>query len=106
MQAQDLRGARLAVRSRTRGLHVSDVDRALADRELVVAWLCRGTLHLVQAEDLRLAARARHTTAARARARRRLAQEGVPPDDAERGVAAVVRALAGGPAPRGACARP
>jgi len=99
VQAQELRGFRLAVRSRTRGLHVSDVDRALADRVLVVAWLCRGTLHLVLAEDLAwlhaLVAPPLH-----AQSRRRLAQEGVPPDDVERGVAAVRRALSGGPCTR------
>lgn len=99
VQAQDLRGARLAVRSRTLGLHVSDVDRALADRELVVAWLCRGTLHLVQADDLPWL-HALVTPPLRATSTRRLAQEGVPPDDAERGVAAVARALEGGPCTR------
>ena len=99
VQAQDLRGARLAVRSRTAGLHVSDVDRALADRSLVVGWLCRGTLHLVPAEDHAwlhdLVAPPLHTVSAR-----RLAQEGVPPADVERAVAAVQRALADGPCRR------
>jgi len=51
IQAQDLRGARLAVRARSAGLSASDVDAALADRSLVVSWLNRGTLHLVRAED-------------------------------------------------------
>src|SRR6478609_6228048 len=52
VQAQDLRGARLAVRARTRGLSVRDVDRALTeDRSLVISWLNRGTLHLVRRED-------------------------------------------------------
>lgn len=99
VQGQELRGFRLAVRSRTHGLHVSDVDRALADRTLVVAWLCRGTLHLVLAEDLAWL-HALVTPPLHAQSRRRLAQEGVPPEDAERGIAAVRRALAGGPCTR------
>ncbi len=51
VQAQDDRGCRLAIRSRTRGLSVQDVDDALNDRRLVVTWLNRGTLHLVRTED-------------------------------------------------------
>lgn len=52
VQAQDPRGARLSVRSRTAGLLATDVDRALTEeRTLVVSWLNRGTLHLVRAED-------------------------------------------------------
>jgi hypothetical protein len=94
VQAQDLRGARLAVRVRATGLRAADVDRALTDdRSLVVTWLCRGTLHLVRREDLpwlhALTAPTLRTTIAR-----RLAQEGVGPGAAERGVAVVERALA------------
>ena len=52
VQAQDLRSARLAVRARTRGVSLADLDRALtSDRSLVIGWLNRGTLHLVRAED-------------------------------------------------------
>ena len=51
-QAQDPRGARLAVRARTRGLTAADVDRELTDRRsLLITWLNRGTLHLVRSED-------------------------------------------------------
>jgi hypothetical protein len=45
VQAQDSRGARLAVRARTlgTGTTAADVDRALtADRTLVISWLNRG----------------------------------------------------------------
>lgn len=83
MQAQDPRGARLAVRARTSGLTTRDFDIALADRLLVISWLCRGTLHLVTAEDhfwlgdLTLPPLAPSS-------RRRLAQEGVSPDQADR----------------------
>lgn len=51
IQAQDPRGARLAVRARSAGLSALDVDSALARRSVVVTWLNRGTLHLVCAED-------------------------------------------------------
>ncbi len=94
VQGQDPRGARLAVRARTAGLTVADVDRALTvDRSVRITWLNRGTLHLVAAEDywwLRELTTPPTLTAVT----RRLGQEGVPPDDAERGVAAIVRALA------------
>ena len=52
VQAQDPRGARLGIRSRTAGLAAADVDDALTDRRsLLITWLNRGTLHLVTAED-------------------------------------------------------
>jgi hypothetical protein len=58
----------------------------------VVTWLNRGTLHLVRAEDYwwlhPLTTPQLFTGNAR-----RLAQEGVPPDDAERGVAVIERSL-------------
>ena len=52
LQAQDERGFRLAVRSRSAGLTAPDVDHALTvGRTVVVTWLNRGTLHLVSTED-------------------------------------------------------
>ena len=51
VQAQDFRAARLALRARGRGFGASDVDAALDDGTLVIAWLLRGTLHLVARED-------------------------------------------------------
>lgn len=93
IQAQDLRGARLAVRARSIGLSVAEVDRAFTEhRSLVVTWLVRGTLHVVCGEDYRwlqaLSAPRLQTANAR-----RLAQEGVRSDAAERGVAVIERAL-------------
>lgn len=93
IQAQNARGARLAVRARSVGLTSSDVDDALTrDRTLLIAWLNRGTLHLVRSEDYPWL---HALTAPRQRAgnARRLMQEGVPPDAAVRGVAAIERAL-------------
>jgi len=93
IQAQDPRGARLAVRARSAARSATDVDRALADRSLVVAWLNRGTLHLVRSEDypwLHALTAPPHATGNA----RRLAQEGVSPDAADRGVRTIERALA------------
>ena len=94
VQAQDPRGFRLAVRARTRRLTAADVDRALTqDRTLVVTWLNRRTLHLVRSEDYPWL-HALTTPPLRTGNARRLAQEGVDPDAAERGVAVIERALA------------
>jgi hypothetical protein len=94
VQGQDPRGARLAIRARSAGLTAADVDRALTDeRSLLVAWLNRGTLHLVRSEDYPWL----HALTAPpllTGVMRRLRQEGVAPGDAERGVRAIERALA------------
>jgi hypothetical protein len=95
VQAQDFRAARLALRARAPGgPRSSDVDDALTrERSLVVAWLMRGTLHLVGRDDhawlLALTAPTRD-----APARRRFGQLGITPDIAERAVAVIVDALA------------
>jgi hypothetical protein len=101
IQAQDLRGARLTVRARSAGLSASDVDAALSQRRsLIVTWLNRGTLHLVRAEDYWWL-HPLTTPQLRTGNSRRLAQEGVPPQDAERAVDAVQAALvADGPLTR------
>jgi hypothetical protein len=86
VQAQDPRGARLALRARSRDLHASDVDRALTDdRSVVVSWLNRGTLHLVLAEDYWWL-HALTTPPLASGSLRRLGQEGVNPADTERGI--------------------
>jgi hypothetical protein len=75
---------------------------ALADGELVCGWLLRGTLHLVAAEDYGWL----HALTAPLQAAgsaRRLAQLGIA-EDADRGVAAIERALADGPLDRAALA--
>ena len=97
VQAQDLRGARLAVRARSTVGRVAEVDAALDDGSLVVTWLLRGTLHLVRASDhwwLHDLVAARHVTANR----RRLRQEGVDDDAAAQ--------RRGGGGDDGAAARP
>jgi hypothetical protein len=93
IQAQDPRAARLAVRARTRGGHSSDVDRALTvERSLIITWVNRGTLHLLASEDEPLL-HAVTTPQLRTASDRRLAQEGVTPAAAERGIAAIVKTL-------------
>ena len=93
VQAQDLRSARLAVRARTRGLVAADVDRALTEeRTLVVGWLNRGTLHLVRDEDYWWLHALTTPQLLTANARR-LSQTGVDASAADRGVAAIERAL-------------
>ena len=99
VQAQDLRGARLAVRARSTGLTSADVDAALADRSVVVGWLNRGTLHLVTSADYWWL-HALTAPTLRAGNARRLQQEGVSPEQAEVGVEAVVAELAAGPRDR------
>lgn len=92
VQAQDPRGARLAVRARAAGLNASDVDRALDDRLLLISWLNRGTLHLVRSEDYPWL-HALTTPPLKAQSARRLAQEGVTEAAAERAMATIEAAL-------------
>jgi hypothetical protein len=94
VQAQDGRGARLAVRARSSGVTAADVDEALtSDRSLLVTWLNRGTLHLVRSEDYPWL-HALTTPPLETRNATRLAQEGVTPRMAERGIAVIERSLA------------
>lgn len=100
VQAQDARGFRLAVRSRTTGLTAADVDAALTERRsLVVGWLQRGTLHLVRADDYWWL-HPLTTPQLRTGNERRLRQEGVDEIQAERGVQVVLDAVATGPRTR------
>jgi len=99
VQSQELRAARLGVRARSSGVHSQDVDDALADRELVVSWLNRGTLHLVRAEDYPWLHALTTPQLATGNARR-LREEGVSPAQAEHGVALVERELTDGPRTR------
>ena len=93
VQAQDLRGARLALRARTSRLTSARIDRAFTEeRSIVITWLNRGTLHLVRSDDYSwlhsLTAPAVITANAR-----RLQQEGVSDEAAKKGVAIIKRSL-------------
>jgi hypothetical protein len=92
VQAQDPRGARLAIRSRSTGLHASDVDRALDDKSVLISTLNRGTLHLVTIEDYWLL-HPLTTPQLESANWRRLGQEQVTSDAAERGVAVITKSL-------------
>jgi Winged helix DNA-binding domain len=93
VQGQDPRGARLAVRARTEGVSVGDVDRALSEeRSLLITWLNRGTLHLVRSEDYPWL-HALTTPPLLTSNSRRLWQEGVSVDAAEKGVSVIEEAL-------------
>jgi len=93
VQAQDPRGARLAVRARTAGGHAAAINHALThERSLIITWVNRGTLHLIATEDEPLL----HTLTTpqlRRTSDRRLSQEGVGPAAAQRGADAIVKAL-------------
>jgi len=53
IQAQDARAAELAVRVRSMGVVVADVERArVQERSIICTWGQRGTLHLLAAEDV------------------------------------------------------
>lgn len=93
MQGQDPRGFRLAIRARTDGLTAVDVERALAERELLVTWLNRGTLHLVRSEDYPLL-QVLTTPPLLTSSTRRLRQEGVSEAQAERALRTIEKALA------------
>ena len=93
VQAQDPRGARLSIRSRSTGVTAADVDTALTERRsLVVSWLNRGTLHLVAPEDYRWLQPLTTPQLVTGNARR-LGQEGVSPAQADLGVDTVVDAV-------------
>jgi hypothetical protein len=94
VQGQDPRGARLAIRARSTVASAVAVDVALSEeRSLLITWLNRGTLHLVASEDYWWL-HALTAPTLRTGCVRRLAQEGVTPAAAERGVAVIGRALA------------
>jgi hypothetical protein len=93
VQAQDPRGFRLAVRSRTTGVTAADLERSLTvDRSLVVTTLNRGTLHLVRSEDYWWL-HALTTPPLFTGLSRRLTQLGVDDRQAEWGVEVVVASL-------------
>lgn len=94
VQGQDPRGARLAIRARANGVTAASVDRALSeDRSLLITWLNRGTLHLVRSDDYPWL-QALTTPPLVTSCKRRLRQEGISPEEGEKAVATIERALA------------
>jgi hypothetical protein len=94
IQAQDPRGARLAIRARSTGVDAADIERELTDRRsLVITTLNRGTLHLVRAEDYPLL-QSLTTPPLMTTNATRLAQTGVDPDTAARAIDLIDRSIA------------
>ena len=95
LQAQVLSAAWLGVRARSRGIQMTDLDRALnQQRSIARTWLMRGTLHVVAAEDLRWLLQLLGPVFVRAGATRH-AQLGLHDALKSRGVAAIRRILTG-----------
>lgn len=93
IQAQDPRGARLAIRARTTGVDGADIDHALThERSLVITTLNRGTLHLVRSEDYPLLQSLTTPQLITASATR-LARDGLDPETTTRAVNLIDRAL-------------
>jgi hypothetical protein len=103
IQAQDPRGARLAIRARGTGIEVADIDRELTEqRSLVITTLNRGTLHLVRSEDYPLL-QSLTTPPLLISNATRLAQTGVDPSTADRAIDLIDRSIGnGGPQTRAA----
>jgi hypothetical protein len=94
VQAQDPRGARLAIRARTRDVSATDVDRELTERRsLLITWLNRGTLHLVASEDYPWL-QALTTPPLITSSTRRLSEVGIDPAMTERALSVVEHSLA------------
>jgi hypothetical protein len=93
IQAQDPRGARLAIRARGTGIDAADIDYELTDqRSLVITTLNRGTLHLVRTEDYPLLQSLTTPPLLTSNATR-LAQTGVDPGTADRAFALIDRSI-------------
>ena len=100
VQAQDAWGARFGIRSRSRGLTQADVERErVEDRTFVRAWAMRRTIHLVPSEDFGWIRDLVAPPQIR-QSYKRMAEEGMPPEDAERARRVVRKILDGGPVTR------
>jgi hypothetical protein len=100
LQAQDNLAARLGVRARATGVRDADVQRAIEDERTVVrTWLMRGTIHLVDAADLRWLVRLTGPAVAR-KFRTRWRHLGLTDDVADKTLDALPDILADGPATR------
>jgi hypothetical protein len=97
VQAQDSLAARLGIRVRATDVTDADVIRAIeTDRTIVRTWLMRGTIHLVEARDLRWMVRLIGPAVAR-KFRTRWRQLGLTDDVLERAINALPEVLGDGP---------
>lgn len=53
MQAQDFSGAKWSVGIRSKGMTENDLEKAIAEKQIIRTWPMRGTLHFVAPEDVR-----------------------------------------------------
>lgn len=94
LQAQAPMAAELGIRARSRRNTLEVVNRALAEeRSLIRTYAMRGTIHLVAAEDFGWLTELTLAPTLPS-ARRRLAEEGVPPRTADRAVGLIEDMLA------------
>jgi hypothetical protein len=96
VQAQDYLGSLWAVGLRMGSAIEADVERALADREIVRTWPMRGTLHFVAAADVRWMLELLTPRAVAGAARRLREQMGLDEAVFARGADVLSRALEGG----------
>lgn len=94
LQAQAYGQATWAIGLRTQGAALADVERAIAERRIVLTWPLRGTLHAIPAEDARWMLGVSAPRTLRAAAGRR-AQLGLDDATLDRCAALVHDALAG-----------
>jgi hypothetical protein len=99
VQAQDAPAAWLGVRARSANLTEAGVLRAVAEARVVRTWLMRGTIHVVDAADVRWLVRLIGPSIER-RYRTRWRQIGLTPAVLDRVVATLPDVLSDGPLPR------
>lgn len=94
LQAQDYHQAVWAIGCRMRSAVLPDIEKSIADKEIIQTWPMRGTIHFVPAEDARWMVK---LLAPRALAhdKRRLEQLELSPDTVERAKEIVGGALSG-----------
>ncbi|WP_339320012.1 winged helix DNA-binding domain-containing protein [Paenibacillus sp. FSL R10-2734] len=95
MQAQDYMQAVWAIGLRSPATKLADIERAIADRKIILTWSLRGTLHFVPAEDVKWMLQ---LSAPRlvSQTKRRMAELGLDDQILERCREIIVDALKGG----------
>jgi hypothetical protein len=94
LQAQDYQQSLWAIGARLRAGTADDVERAIADRQILRTWLMRGTIHFAASEDVRWLT-ALCTPRLLAADEKRCAQIGLSAADIERSAELLRDALAG-----------
>lgn len=95
MQAQDYMQAVWAIGLRSPATKLADIERAIADRKIILTWTLRGTLHFVPAEDVKWMLQLSAPRLA-SQTKRRMAELGLDDQTLERCREIIVDALKGG----------